>query len=177
MKIKVKVFEGASLPEIIDKGDWIDLRANIEVNMRMPQAHVQRKKVKDGKVIDRYRNVSVNNMLIPLGIAMELPKGYEAYILPRSGTYNKFGIIMGNNMGVIDNSYCGDNDEWKFNAVALKDVHIEKGDRICQFRIELSQKATVWQKIKWLFTSKIELVQVDSLNNNDRGGFNSTGTK
>lgn len=177
MKIKIKLFEGAQMPEIISKGDWIDLRANENVELKMPQAHVQRKKVKDGQVIDRYRNVSVDNILIPLGIAMELPKGYEAHVLPRSGTYNKFGIILANSQGIIDNTYCGDNDEWKFNAIALKDVHIEQGDRICQFRVELSQKATVWQKIKWLFTNKIEFVQVDSLENNNRGGFNSTGTR
>ena len=77
---------------------------------------------------------------------------------------------------IIDNkmSYCGDNDEWKYNAIALNTSHIKKGDRICQFRIQLSQKATFWQKLRWLFSSKIELVQVDHLDNKDRGGFGST---
>jgi len=177
LKIKVKLFDGATLPEIIDKGDWVDLRSNEDITMRCPQAQVQRKKVVNGEVMYRYRNVYVNNTLIPLGVAMELPKGYEAHILPRSSSFGKFGIILGNSMGIIDNTYCGDYDEWLFNAVALRETTVSKGDRICQFRIELSQKANIWQKLKWLFTSSIEFVQVDSLENTNRRGIGSTGTK
>ena len=74
-------------------------------------------------------------------------------------------------------SYNGDNDEWKFPAIAIRETTIEKGTRICQFRIQLSQKATFWQKLKWLFSSRVKLVEVDSLNNKSRGGFGSTGVK
>ena len=80
-------------------------------------------------------------------------------------------------MGVIDNTYCGNNDEWKYPAIALRDTIIKRGDRICQFRIQLSQKATLWQKIKWFLSSGIKIIKVDSLDNNDRGGFGSTGVK
>lgn len=114
---------------------------------------------------------------IPLGVAMKLPKGYEAVVLPRSSTPKKFGIMYGNSMGVIDNSYCGNKDEWKFPAVAIRPTSIDKGTRICQFRVQLSQKATTWQKIKWLFTSGVKLVEVDDLGNDNRGGFGSTGVK
>lgn len=72
-------------------------------------------------------------------------------------------------------SYCGEKDVWGFPALAIGDASISKGDRICQFRIELSQKATVWQKLKWLFCSGIEIVTVDKLYNPARGGFGSTG--
>lgn len=177
LKIKVKLFDGQVMPEITEKGDWIDLRSNVDVEMLKPQAGVQKKKVKNGEVVYRYRNVNVNNTLIPLGVAMELPKGFEAQVLPRSSTYNKFGITLANSKGIIDYIYKGENDEWKFNAIAFKECKISKGDRICQFRILLSQKATVWQKLKWLFSNGIELVQVDSLNNNNRGGFGTTGTR
>ena len=108
---------------------------------------------------------------------MEIPEGYEAIILPRSSTFSKYGIIMTNSAGVIDSSYCGDTDEWRFPAVAFRHSSINVGDRICQFRIQLSQKATVWQKIKWLFSSKIEFVEVEHLGNADRGGFGTTGIK
>ena len=108
---------------------------------------------------------------------MQLPKGFEAVLLPRSSTYIKFGIIAGNSEGVIDQSYCGDNDEWKFSAIALDSTTIEAGDRICQFRVQLSQKATIWQKIKWLFSSGVEIVEVDELNKRDRKGFGSTGVR
>ena len=95
---------------------------------------------------------------------MKLPKGFEAVVLPRSSTYKNFGIIQTNHMGVIDNSYCGDNDEWKYPVVAMRNTVINVDDKICQFRIQLSQKATVWQKLKWLFCSGIKLVEVNKLN-------------
>ena len=107
---------------------------------------------------------------------MQLPKGFEAVVLPRSGT-PKLGIMCANSEGVIDNSYCGNDDEWRFPAIAFQSTTINKGDRICQFRVQLSQKATIWQKLRWLFSNKIELVSVDKLDGNNRGGFGSTGVQ
>lgn len=100
--------------------------------------------------------------LIPLGVAIQLPKGYEAHIVPRSSTYKNWGIIQANSMGVIDASYCGDSDQWMFPAIAIKPTHIPKGTRICQFRIEKNQP-------------QIDIVEVKTLGNNNRGGFGSTG--
>ena len=138
--IKIKYFD-QEIEKIqkISKGDWIDLRS------------AERVVLKSGY----YR-------LIPLGVGMILPDGYEAHVLPRSSTPSKFGIIMANSMGVIDNSYSGDSDEWKFPAVAIRDTVIEKGDRIAQFRIVKNQPA-------------IEFEVVDYLNDVSRGGIGSTG--
>ena len=104
------------------------------------------------------------NKLIHLGVAMELPKGYEAHIVPRSSTFKKWGIIQTNHMGVIDESYKGDSDWWLFSALATRDTKIEKGDRICQFRIEKKMP-------------KIKFETVEVLGNKNRNGFGSTGTK
>ncbi|RKJ05645.1 deoxyuridine 5'-triphosphate nucleotidohydrolase [bacterium D16-54] len=123
------------------KSDWIDLRAAEDVVM---------------KAGDFY--------LIPLGVAMELPKGYEAHVVPRSSTYKNFGIIQTNHMGVIDESYCGDHDQWYFPAYALRDTEIKEGDRICQFRIMEHQPT-------------IQFEEAESLGNKDRGGIGSTGRK
>ena len=169
MKVKVKLFDGQSMPEINNNGDWIDLRANKEIKLSSPFSNTL-----NGKR-DK-RNVEFSNELIPLGIAMELPKGFEAVLLPRSSTYKHFAICLANHQGVIDNKFCGDNDQWFFNAIAFNDTTIKKGDRICQFRIQLSQFATIWQKIKWLFwNGKIEFIKVDNLCNTNRGGHGTTG--
>ena len=177
LKIKIKVLTGGYMPSVIEKGDWIDLICAEDVILKAPQSGVLREKKNEHGVISRVRNVEAEVTYIPLGVAMELPKGYEAIVLPRSSTPKRFGIICGNSMGVIDNSYCGNEDEWKFPAVAIRPTSIEKGTRICQFRVQLSQKATVWQKIKWLFTSGVKLVEVDDLGDDNRGGFGSTGVK
>lgn len=162
LKIKIRRIDRAlPLPKIIDKGDWIDLMSDRTVTLRSPF-------MDSGKIV-------FDNALIGLGVAMQLPKGFEAMVLPRSSAYKTFGIIKANSEGVIDNTYCGNNDEWKFNAIALRDTTIYNGDRICQFRIQLSQKATVWQKLKWLFSSGIEIIEVDRFENHDRGGIGSTG--
>jgi dUTP pyrophosphatase len=174
MKIKCKEIVKGCRFESIDKGDWIDLKSAETVQFTAPQANTLKKMTIDGKVIG-YRDVDFVWSTIRLGIAMELPKGYEAVILPRSSTFKRWGLICVNSQGVIDNSYNGDSDEWKFPVVALGSSVVGKGDRVCQFRIQLSQKATIWQKIKWLFTSKIKFEWVDSLGNQDRGGFGSTG--
>lgn len=176
LKIKVKVLTEGCMPQIIEKGDWIDLKAAEDVQLKAPQAGTLKRKTANGVEV-AYRDVTFDSKLIKLGIAMELPAGFEANVLPRSGTYKEFNIICRNSEGVIDNSYKGDEDEWRFPALAFGNSTIKKGDRICQFRIQLSQKATMWQKIKWLFSSGVELVEVSSLGNDNRGGFNSTGIK
>ena len=146
--IKIKYFEGANKLKSIEKGDWIDLYANKEIFIPKGQ-----------------------RAMIPLGIAMELPKGYEAHIVPRSSTFKTWGIILVNSVGIIDNSYNGDNDQWHFPAYCLESrtivdgregTLIQKGDRICQFRIVENQPS-------------IEFIEVESLGNEDRGGFGSTG--
>ena len=86
----------------------------------------------------------------------------------------KLGIMLANSIGIIDNSYGGNDDQWMFPAVTLRKTAIALNTRLCQFRIQLSQKATMWQKIKWLFASGIELVEVDHLDSDNRGGFGST---
>jgi dUTP pyrophosphatase len=169
IKIKVKVLTEGCMPELNNQGDWIDLRASEDLNIIAPQAGVQ-KIVGDTKL----RNVEIPVVYIPLGVAIELPKGYEAIIASRSGSPKKLRIFIPSGKGVVDNVYNGDNDQWHYIASPLGNAQIKKGDRICQFRIQLSQKATVWQKIKWLFSSGIELVKVDSLSNNNRG-MNVTG--
>ena len=161
MKLKIKVREivEGCMPVIYPVGVWIDLRAADTIELKTP-----------------CRRTAGNNVVyIPLGVAMELPKGYEALVLPRSSTPKNFKIICANSAGIIDNDYKGNEDEWKFPAIALANTTIEKGNRICQFRIQLSQKATIWQKIKWLLSNGIKLVKVDELSNVNRAGLGSTG--
>lgn len=142
MTIKIKYFT-KDIEKVgkIDKGDWIDLRAAEDVTMK-----------------------ANTFALIPLGVGMILPEGYEAHLAPRSGTFKNYGIIQTNHVGVIDESYCGNNDEWKYPAYALRDTVIHKGDRICQFRIMEKQP-------------EIEFVEVAALKDKDRGGFGSTGKR
>lgn len=139
--IKIKYFTDIDKIDNICNGDWIDLRCAETVELKKGEFK-----------------------LIPLGVAMALPNGYEAHVVPRSSTFKKWGILQTNHMGVIDNSYCGDNDQWMFPALATRDVVIEKNDRICQFRIVENQPA-------------ISFETVENLGNEDRGGFGSTGTK
>jgi dUTP pyrophosphatase len=142
MQIKIKYFD-ENLPKItkLTQGDWIDLRAAKTIE------------IKKGEFA-----------LIPLGVAMELPEGYEAHVVPRSSTFKNFGIIETNSMGVIDESYKGDNDQWFFPAYALRDTAINFGERICQFRF--------MEKMP-----EVEFIEVEQLENDDRGGHGSTGTK
>lgn len=138
--IRIKYFtEEIDKVEKIVKGDWIDLRAASKVELKAGEFK-----------------------LIPLGVAMQLPKGFEAHIVPRSSTYKNFGVIQTNSMGVVDETYCGDNDQWFFPAYALRDTIIEVNDRICQFRIMEHQP-------------EIEFEVVKDLGNEDRGGIGSTG--
>lgn len=177
MKIKIlRLNKNIDMPTIIDKGDWVDLRLSQVTTLKVPYATMLKRK-KDNDEIERVRNVVFDFQLLPLGIAMKLPKGFEAMLLPRSSTFKKYGIIQTNSQGVIDETYCGNNDEWKMPVIAYKDVTIPANERICQFRIQLSQKASIWQKLKWLFSNKIELIEVDNLSDENRDGFGSTGSK
>lgn len=160
--IKVKVLTEGCMPKKAAGGDWYDLVCAQDFYLKSP-------KVAADKVCSFY------TWLVPLGVAMELPKGYEAHIVPRSSTYKNYGLLMQNSLGVIDNAYCGDSDQWRFPAVALRSTTVSKGTRLCQFRIALTQDATLWQKIRWLFSRKVRLVRVSSLDNPNRGGFGSTG--
>ncbi len=141
MELKIKYFSDKieKLRYIDGKSDWIDLRAAEDVVL------------KEGEW-----------KLIPLGVAIELPDGYEAHVVPRSSTYKNFGVIQTNSMGVIDASYCGDNDQWYWPALAMRDTEIHVNDRICQFRIMQNQP-------------HIDFIEVDHLDGKDRGGFGSTG--
>ncbi len=140
-KIIIKYFTDKieKLEYIDGKSDWIDLRAASDYDLKAGEF-----------------------CLISLGVAMKLPAGYEAHIVPRSSTFKNFGIIQTNHCGIIDSTYCGDNDEWKMPVYAIRDTHISVNDRICQFRIFKNQPP-------------IEFEEVDKLTGPDRGGFGSTG--
>ena len=165
MKIKIKLIRDWCKIEVSKKGEWIDLRSAKTTMIKAPT------------VSKNDKTVIFDSSLIPLGIAMELPKHFEANIVPRSSTYSNFGVILSNSMGIIDSAYKGDNDEWKMNVIALRNSVIQQGERIAQFRIRPSQFAPWWVKIKWLFVNKIEFKSVKTLGNKSRGGFGSTGTK
>lgn len=169
-KIKVKAFVPECMPSVISKGDWVDLKARETVEFHCPTAETMKKH--NG---EKYRLLNFDRKLIPLGVAMKLPDGYEAVVVARSSTFRGWGIVQTNCLGVIDNTYCGNNDEWKMSVIAFNNATVHNGDRVCQFRIQLSQKATWWQRVKWLFTSGIEFIEVDELDDEDRGGFGSTG--
>jgi dUTP pyrophosphatase len=179
MKIKVKLFDGQVMPEIIDKGDWIDLRANKDFEPLRPNASVLEKEtyIMRGEV--KLRSVRFEYAEMPLGIAMKLPAGFEAIVAPRSSLCKKHGVICANSIGIIDNTYCGNEDEWKMPLLGVGrglEGPIFAGTRIAQFRIQLSQKATFWQKLRWFFSSKIKFEFVEELNDNNRGGIGSTGS-
>lgn len=168
LRIKVKELTKGCMPVIIEKGDLIDLRAADTYTFNAPQAGIQHQK--DNK---KYRDVTFDEQAIKLGVAMQLPKGMMAKLKGRSSLTKNHGVVMSCS-GEIDNSYCGNDDEWIFRVFAIRAGKIEKLDRICQFEVVPSQKATMWQKIKWLFSSGVKLVKVDDLGNNNRGGFGST---
>jgi dUTP pyrophosphatase len=187
MKLKVlvkRINKNVVLPEITKKGDWVDLRASETIRFKAPQAGVLKSRTIDGQT-EKYRNVTFDLQLMPLGVAMKLPDGFEAKVVARSSLPKGFGVTVANSIGVIDGvttedtiGYNGNTDEWKTPLLALRDTTITEGERICQFRIQLSQKATIWQKIKWLFTSGIEIVEVDNLPSKiNRGGFGTSGKK
>lgn len=176
LKIKVKVLTGGCMPVISENGDWIDLRSAINITIPAPQADVLKRKTIEGERVG-HRDVEIPTYYIPLGVAMQLPQGFEAIIDSRSSGPKKLKIFIPNGQGIIDNTYNGDKDEWNYICSPMEATSIKKGDRICQFRIQLSQKATFWQKLKWFLCSGVELVRVDSLNNENRGGLGSSGVK
>ena len=141
INLKVKYFSEdiEKLRYIDGKSDWIDLRSAADVELEAGEFK-----------------------LIPLGIAIELPHGYEAHVVPRSSTFKNFGVLQVNSMGVIDETYCGDNDQWFMPVLAVRDTKICVNDRICQVRIMEHQPALTFE-------------QVDHLEGADRGGFGSTG--
>ena len=141
MEVKIKYFSDIEKIKKFKYGDWIDLRSSEDVEL----------KAGDFKIIK-------------LGIGMKLPYGWDAHVAPRSSTYKNFGIICANSFGIIDNSYCGDEDEWGFPAIALRDTTIHKNDRICQFRVVEKQPS-------------IDFVEVEHLDKVSRGGFGTSGTK
>ncbi len=144
MEIKIKYHDtGLEALAFIGgaQSDWIDLRAAEKVEMKTGEFRI-----------------------ISLGVSMKLPDGYEAHLAPRSSTFLKYGIIQTNGVGVIDNSYSGDDDVWGMPALAMRDTVIEKGDRICQFRLMKKMDA-------------VSFVAVDHLSDQSRGGFGSTGTR
>ena len=141
MKILVRYHDGAVPLTVLPQGDWIDLCAAETVTMHAGEFRI-----------------------ISLGVSMQLPEGYEARTAPRSSTFKRWGILQANSVGVIDNSYCGTNDEWKLPVYATRDTVLEKGDRICQFRIYEVQPP-------------ISFEECDTLSDTDRGGFGSTGVR
>lgn len=176
MTIKVLEKTPGCFPVDLEVGDWIDLYTAEEVKLEAPQANRlhkfnQRKETPEIRV----RDVDFDYTLIPLGVAMEAPKGMECHLLPRSSTFKKYGLIQVNSKGIIDRSYSSDEDEWKLPVMATRKITIPKGTRIAQFKVVPSQKATVWQKLKWLFSSGVKLKPVSHLNNPTRNGFGSTG--
>lgn len=143
MEIEVKYFSDqiSKLEYIEGKSDWIDLRSAIHITLKKGEF-----------------------ALIPLGIGVRLPKGYEAHIVPRSSTFKKFGILQTNSQGVIDETYCGDDDQWMMPVLAIRDTTIHINDRICQFRIMKHQPPLTFR-------------QVEHLDTVSRGGFGSTGVQ
>ena len=141
MEVKIKYFSDIEKIKKFKYGDWIDLRSAEDIEL----------KAGDFKIIK-------------LGIGMKLPYGWEAHVAPRSSTYKNFGIICANSFGIIDNSYCGDEDEWGFPAIALRDTTIHKNDRICQFRVVEKQPS-------------IDFIEVEHLDKVYRGGFGMSGVK
>ena len=146
LKIRCKFFDKTVYPDGLQKiggnrSDWIDLRSAEDVTLKKGEVYY-----------------------IPLGVAIELPKGYEALVAPRSSTPKNFFVIMANSIGVIDETFRGDNDQWCMPAYAIQDTEIKKGERVCQFRIIEHQP-------------EIEFEVVDHLGNEDRGGWGTSGKK
>lgn len=139
IEIKYHDDELVKLDYIDGKSDWIDLRSAEDVVLKKGEFK-----------------------LISLGVSMKLPKGYEAHIVPRSSTFKNFGIIQVNSVGIVDYSYSGDKDIWKYPVLATRDTEIHKNDRICQFRIVENQPMIIFN----------EVIKLDDTN---RGGFGSTG--
>lgn len=153
--IKVKYLANVPKLKVNPKGDWIDLYAAREVTLGLYGP--------------------IEN--IPLGVAIKLPDGYEALIVSRSSAPKVMNLWSPISVGVIDNTYCGNEDEWKWPVAPFgtRTPTVAKHWRVCQFRIQLSQHATWKQRVKWLFTDGVELLEVDDLKSESRGGFGTSG--
>lgn len=175
MKIKVCGIQ-EYLPQVISKGDWIDLTLAEDVTLKAPCIK-KLKKYKQDDHTERIREVTFDYAQAHLGVYIEVPKGYECIMVPRSSTFKKYGILQTNSIGVIDQTYCSNEDEWQMPITAVRNTTIPKGTRIAQFKVQLSQKATIWQKIKWLFSNSIKIVPISrhDLKSPVRKGFGSTG--
>lgn len=154
MIIRIKYFNGATKLEKIRKGNWIDVYANKEVFVRVGE-----------------------RAMIPLGFALELPKGWEGHLAPRSSTFKTWGIIQTNGVGVVDDTYIGDNDQWHMPVYCLqgKDVKVEEGKNIEGTLIKKGDKIGQFRIMEVM--PSIEFEEVESFGNEDRGGFGSTGKK
>lgn len=141
IQIKYHSKEIEKLRYIDGKSDWIDLRAAENVSLK-----------------------AGDFTLVSFGISIKIPEGYEAHVVPRSSTFKNFGILLANSYGVIDSSYCGENDIWRMPVYAVRDTKIHVNDRIAQFRIMENQPQIVFE-------------EVERMEGKDRGGFGSTGTK
>lgn len=141
LPIKLRLIHPECMPLQDNKGSWIDLRSRVDVSIRA------------GQYVE-----------IPLGVAMQLPTGMEAVVVPRSSTFKRWGLLQTNSMGVIDPLYCGNDDEWHFPAYATRDCEIHQGDRLCQFRVQVEQP-------------EIYFAMAEKLYNQNRGGLGSTGVK
>ncbi len=141
MTIQIKYHAPITKITRLEQGDWIDLRAAEDVTLKAGE-----------------------HKLISLGISAKLPKGCEAHVVPRSSTFKTWGILQTNSMGVVDESYCGENDIWYMSVYAVRDTHIQMDDRICQFRIVEKMPP-------------VTIEEVDAMNAESRGGFGSTGKR
>ena len=144
--------------KIESHGNWFDLKSSETVELK-----------------------KYDNKLIDLGVSIRLPKYYQANIVPRSGTYKLYGVFQANHYGVVDGpdkyseGYSGNNDKWKFNAIALNDTKINEGDRICQFEIKPTMVAPWYVKLRWIFDNNFKFIEVQNLKAKNRGGFGSSG--
>ena len=178
--MKIKILEKASgcMPKIFEEGDCIDLYTAEDYTFKCPHAKMLHKQKNDEeKKIDRYRDVVFTYGLLNLGVIIEMPKGFKGILKPKSSTFKKFGLLQPNSPGEVDNSYKGPDDIWKFPVLATRNVTIPKGTPVAQFEIVLSQKATIWQKIKWLFSNGIKIQEITKVSNPNRGGFGTVTEK
>jgi dUTP pyrophosphatase len=170
--INIQLLNPNCKPVIREDSDWIDLRAAEDVHLDGPTSGT----LKEHQGV-KLRKVSVQSKAVPLGVIIKLPKGMEAIMAPRSSSFKNFKLTQPNSIGIIDYTYAGPDDQWHMIIKAEDEVNIKEGDRICQFRIQPSQKATVWQKLKWLFSNGVKLKYDYCPTCSSRGGLGHSGVK
>ena len=159
VKIK-KIRENSALP-IKNNGNWYDLQTSAMICMQ--QHNIDWKWCDVNKVTDGFVKVRPGDTLVCyLGIACDMGEGYEAHLLPRSSTYLKYGLLLGNSMGLIDSEYKGDTDEWKALFYCTDYAIVPVNARLVQMEIVKSSR-------------DIDFKEVDTLGNDNRGGYGSTG--